>query len=256
MRLLLDPVVTEPVAAPPVATAPVVTPITQAAPAAVVTPAAIVPAPTVVPAAAPATKTDSTSATATAPWSKPAEKAVAQATPAATPATVPAKTEEFNLKAPEGVTLEPAVLEGYKTLSKDLGLTSEQAQKLYDRDFAAQQTAQKEAVLGLQKQDAVWAGELQTKWGPNYKERSIMVSRAYDYADPTGEFREKLSRAGLINSPDLTEFVEKFGELFKEDRIPSGATGIPKPKDNRPQQERLAEAFKLEAEKLKKKGQH
>ena len=260
MKLLLDPATgvvggagsagTAVVEPPKVAPAPVVA--APPAPVAAV-PAPAAPAPVVTP--APATVTASTSVVATAPWSKPAEKPADPVAPATDPAAVPAKTEEFTLKAPEGVTIEPAVQEGYKTLSKDLGLTSAQTQKLYDRDIQAQQAAQKDAVVGLQKQDATWLGELQAKWGPNFQERSITVSRAYDFADPTGEFRAKLGRAGLLNNPDLVGIFEKFGELFKEDRIPSGATGIPKAKDNRPQQERLTEAFRAEAEKLKKKGQ-
>ncbi len=254
-RLLLDPAVTmvgggggsatavvEPakpavVAAPPPAAA-------QPAPPATV----VAPAPTVTAGTEPATA-------ATAAWATPAKKDDAKvvaepAKPAATDPAKPVVPTEFTLKAPEGVKLEPAVLEGYKTLSKDLGLTSEQAQKLYERDLAAAQVAHKEGVASLQQQDAAWFGELQTKWGDKFKERAVTVSRAYDYADPDGSFRASLKQAGLLNNPRLTEFVEKFGALFKEDNTAVGTTAVPKAKDTRPQHVRLAEEF----EKLNKSG--
>jgi hypothetical protein len=228
----------------------VVTPTPAAEPAKV---DAVVPATPALP--VPATKTETTSVPATAAWATPAKKADDKAaTPAGEKAKEPVPAipvaTEFTLKAPEGVKLEPAVLEGYKTLSKDLGLTSDQAQKLYERDLAMTQESHREGVASLQRQDAAWFGELQNKWGEKFQERSITVSRAYDYADPDGSFRASLKKAGLLNNPLLTEFVERFGTLFKEDRTVVGTTAVPKTKDTRPQHVRLAEEF----EKLNKSG--
>lgn len=219
-----------------------------------VVPAAVVPAvPVPVPAAVPSPAAEPAKVEA-APWSAPAKKpdaAVAAIPPKADdktpePVKVPAP---FALKAPEGATIDPAVLEGYKVLSEKLGLTSEQAQKVYDGDLERV----KEYHAAKVKQDQTWLGELRTEWGPKFQERSITVGRAYDYADPDGSLRKILAQEGYLNHPALTKFVERFGDLFKEDKISSGATGVPKEKDTRPQQERLREAFEREARELEKK---
>ncbi len=252
MRLLLDPAVAVAVggtggtivADPPKPAA--------AAPAPAAEPAKPVAAATPAPIAVPVTQTVSSTVSATAPWSAPAAKPAEAVADPAKPAdgVKPTEPEKFDLKLPDGVAMEPAALEGYKALGKDLGLTSKQTQALLDRDLAAQKASQEGVMKQIQAQDATWLGQLRSTWGDKFAERSATVSRAYDYADPTGAFRKKLEAAGLLNNPDLVEVVERFGNLFKEDKIPSGATGVPREKDNRPQQERLADEFR----KLNKAG--
>ena len=243
MRLLFDPAVIEKPAAAPVVDAPAKVVAPAAAPAPVV-PAAPAPAPASAAAAVPA-------APAAPAWNapKPAEPVAAVPDPAKPAAPAPAapvkEPEKFDLKVPDGVKMEPAALEGYKNLSKELGLTSEQTQKLLDRDLQAQKTSRESLTQQIQKQDADWAGEIRTKQGEKYAEFEATVSRAFDYGDPDGSFRKALGEAGLLNNPRLIGFVERFGSLFKEDKIPSGATGAPKGgKDNRPLHERLIDEFK------------
>lgn len=251
MRYLLDPaVIDKPAGAPPAAAAPA-TPAPVAAPAATVAaPAASAPPAAAAPAAAPAAPAAGAdpAAPAAPSWSAPKAAAPAAADPAKKPdpaAPAPKKEpENFEIKAPDGVTLDSAALEGYKNLAKELGLTSEQAQKFIKRDLEVQKASHEAIQKQIADQSTAWLGELRTKFGDKFAEREATISRAFDYGDPTGKFREKLKAAGLLYNPDLAEFVESFGNLFKEDKAPTGGTSIPKAKDNRPQHERLRDAFK------------
>jgi hypothetical protein len=171
----------------------------------------------------------------------PAAKAEDKKEPAAPEKKEP---EKFDLKVPEGAAMDAASLAKFESSMKELGFDAKQAQKILERDLAAQKASHEETLSILKKQDADSAKELQTSWGTKFPERSESVKRAFDYADPTGAFRKKLADSYLANNKDLIEFVEKFGALMKEDTIAAGPNAARSGKDNRPLQERSVDAFK------------
>jgi hypothetical protein len=235
MRLLLDPAVADKPAGAPVS------------------PVAASPTPAAPPAApAPATKTESASTPTVAaegakpsPWlAVPEPKAEDKREPAqkAEPDKKP-EPEKFDLKVPEGAAMDAAALAKFESSMKELGLDAKQAQKILERDLAAQKASHEETLTLLKKQDADGVKALQTAWGTKFAERSETVKRAFDYADPDGSFRKKLGDSYLANNPDLISFVEKFGQLMKEDSIAAGPNAARAGKDNRPLPERSKDAF-------------
>jgi len=165
---------------------------------------------------------------------------------AATPAAAPDKKEpeKFDLKVPEGASMDAAALAKFESSMKELGFDAKQAQKILERDLAAQKASHEETLTLLKKQDADGVKALQTEWGTKFAEKSETVKRAFDYADPDGSFRKKLADSYLANNRDLIRFVEKFGDLMKEDSIAAGPNAAKVGKDNRPLPERSQEAFR------------
>lgn len=180
------------------------------------------------------------------PAAAPAEpaKPAAPAAEAAKPAEPAKAPEAFDLKAPEGVTLEPAALEGYKNLAKELGLTSEQAQKFIVRDQAAQKASRDGFVAQLDSLDKANLAKLKDRWGEKFPEMSEKVKRVFDYADPKGVFRKEVEAMKMAHAPELIEFVERFVPLFADPSLKAPSAAGVTEKDSRPLSERLKDDYR------------
>jgi hypothetical protein len=130
-------------------------------------------------------------------------------------------------QAPEGVELDPAKLETFTPLAKELNLSQENAQKLLDvyadTEIARAETAQQE-----------W-DELQDGWvseakedkeigGDNWNESVAMCAKAVD-AFGTPELKEMLNFTGAGNHPELIRMFAKIGKAVSEDKFVFGNAG-------------------------------
>ena len=193
-------------------------------------PVAAVPA-TPAPAAAPAVVTASSS---TAPeWMKPPEAAKpadpAKPAEAAKPAE-PAKPEKITIKAPEGVTVEAAVLEKFGADMSALGVTQDQAQKLYDMKLAEQKASQEADVAAMKSTNDKWGQQLKSEWGEKYVENAELTKRGFDFVDPDCSMRKELEGINAHNWPKLLNGIRKVGEMLREDKLHAPSGAIPAPK--------------------------
>lgn len=154
--------------------------------------------------------------------------------------TEPAKApEKYDLKAPEGVTMEAASLEKFGAEMKALGLSQEQAQKLLVRDHEASKASRDAMVAQLDGFDKANLAKLQTRWGDKFPEMSEKVKRVFDYADPKGNLRKEVEAMKMAHAPELIEFVERFVPLFEEPSLKAPSAAGVTEKDTRPLSERL-----------------
>jgi hypothetical protein len=223
MRLLLSPEVVAAVAAPP-------------APVAVVPPAAV---PAVVPAAS------------TTPWNEPPKPPAAAPTPEVKPPVVgevkeaPKPPEKFVLKAPEGVKLEPAYLEKAGADYQALGVTQDAAQKLLERDLAAQKAAHESNVSAIKQTNDQWAKDLQADkdfGGTKFSENAEMAKRGLDYVDPDGSMRKAMETLGVNNWPPFVKSWAKVGRMLAEDKLHAPTNAIPDRKLT--PEERMAQGYR------------
>lgn len=204
---------------------------------------------------APAPVAAGTPAPAAAP-AKAAEKASwLAAAEGVKPVAEPAKPEaakqpeKFDLKVPEGHTMEAAALEAFEARMKALGVSQEQAQKLLSEDLEAQKKTHADLVAQLDKQDADWLGELKSEWGAKFAENGEKLKRVYDYIDPQGDLRKGLEAMKLAHNPVLNKALAKLIPLFEEPKLkPPSAAGVVE-KDTRTASEKLAAQFRAELEK-------
>lgn len=137
--------------------------------------------------------------------------------------------ETYEFKAPEGTTLDQAVMDKFTPLFKEAGLTQELAQKLVD-EYASMQKAQVEA-WGKQQSD--WATEFKAdkEFGGDNAEASLRSANAAWTKFATKEEIEAVHRFGLGNFPPMVKILSRVGRLMAEDGFHQGGSAQDAPKD-------------------------
>lgn len=169
-------------------------------------------------------------------------------TDAAKPVDPAAPPVKFELKAPDGATIEAAALEKFGAEMQSYGLTQEQAQKLLVRDHEAQKAATDGYMKTLDGLDQTNLKALQTRWGDKFPEMSEKVKRVFDYADPKGTLRKAAEGLKMAHAPELIEFVERFVPLFEEPSLKSPSTAGVTEKDTRPLNEQLVDKYRKQTQ--------
>jgi len=128
--------------------------------------------------------------------------------------------EKYELKMPEGMELENALVDILSPVMKEVGLTQEAAQKLADAyiPYVQQQTekAKQEALDGWSKQVDEWKNQTVQELGAGLKEAKVVASKFIDkFGSP--KVREVLDDTGLGNHPELVKLFVKAGKAISED---------------------------------------
>ncbi len=248
MRLLLDPAVADKPAGgaapaqgstPPVAAASVPPKADAAKPA----------TPTQVKTESSATPADASAQAA--PWAPPPEKGAEPAKPAAEAgaATDKKEPEKFSLKAPEGSSMDASILDAFGAQMQQLGVNQDQAQKLLEQRYGEQKVAEEAAAA----QDRNWLEDLRADkeyGGKNFNENAEATKRAWDFIDPDGAIRREMAKMWVGNYPPLQKGMAKFGKRMMEDKLHTGAVGVPAAKDNRTTMEKAKDHYRAQNEAL------
>ena len=156
------------------------------------------------------------------PGDKPVEAPKEGDKPAA-----PVVPEKYEFKAPEGTALDPAAVEAFTPIAKELGLTNDQAQKLVDLQLAQSTQAQQAYTAGIKAMLDGWTEQSRTDkefGGAKFQENVGVASAALDKFG-TNALRKALDDSGMGNHPEVVRFLWKVGQTMKEDGMASGATG-------------------------------
>ena len=140
--------------------------------------------------------------------------------------------EQYDLKMPEGVTVDPERMTEFASIAKEIGLTNEQAQKLADLSATWSETDVKAAEAARDKQ----LNEMQDAWkeefkkDPKHQEILVMAKRAVNRLAPEGDesmsqVRGLLQGSWLANHPGMIRMLAKVGALLSEDKFLDGGPG-------------------------------
>lgn len=157
---------------------------------------------------------------------KPTEKtAEGESKPEAKPATAPESYTDF--KAPEGLELDTEVLGDLKTLGKELGLSQDNAQKVFDLGLKLQQRQGEAWQAQMQK----WVGEARADkevGGEKFAENLAVVQKAVtQFGSP--ELKAYLDKTGLGNHPEMVKAFYRIGKAISADGfVPGGKNTTPK----------------------------
>lgn len=138
----------------------------------------------------------------------------------------PAAPEKYEFKAPEGKEFDPAVIEPFSELAKELDLPQEAAQKILDKMGPLLETRQ---VQALEAARTEWANTSQSDkefGGEKLTENLSVAKKALD-SFGTPELRELLNKSGLGNHPEVIRFMYRTGKAISEDRFVGGSVGQP-----------------------------
>ena len=133
---------------------------------------------------------------------------------------------EIEVKLPEGVVADESYLNGLKATAKELGLTSEGAQKFANLYVQAQAASQERMTQQAVQQVATWADEVKADkelGGANFSTTVTNARRGVQAAG--GEsLRQWLNQTGLGNNKHLVKAFAAFGKAMGEDSH-AAATG-------------------------------
>jgi hypothetical protein len=155
---------------------------------------------------------------------------VEAAPPSESKPETPAVPEAYDFVAPEGVTLDPKLIEAATPVFKELGLSQEAAQKLVD--FHAKHSAETETRLLKTVDDmrAKWQSEVRAdKELANLDAVKAELGRAKDKlpADVRTAFDEAMNLTGMGDHPAIVKGLFKLAQLVNEGRPVIGSGPSP-----------------------------
>ena len=192
--------------------------LTGAAPAAA--PAAAAPAEAAAPAAA--------AAPAPAAAAAPAAGSVLTGTeapaaaPAAAAAAAPAPVAEIELKLPDGVKPDEALLSQFRPLAKELGLDGPKAQKLLDLYLGSQKGQSDKVTAAWTEQQKQWSESIKTDpevGGVNFDKSVTQARKFMATFDKDGSIRKELDALGIGSHPALVRLAVRAAKAISEDSV-------------------------------------
>ena len=142
--------------------------------------------------------------------------------------------EKYDIKVPEGMSMDTEALERFTPVAKELKLSNDQAQKLADlyaerqeATFKAQREAYAKTVEG-------WIKEVKADkeiGGTNLPVTQATCKKALSVYDPDGEFMKLMDESGFGNHPAVLRFVNRVGKSVKEDQGVQAKSSAPRERD-------------------------
>lgn len=146
------------------------------------------------------------------------------AKPADAKPTVPEEYADFTVA--EGIEINPEVLNDFKGLAKEFGLTQEAAQKLIDMQSRMEGQRAEAVQKALSEQSQAWVKSLREDaefGGEGYDKNVATAVKAVErFASP--ELRSLLNDSGLGNHPELVKLFHRIGKAISEDSLALGGT--------------------------------
>lgn len=140
---------------------------------------------------------------------------------------MPVVPEKYELKAPEGLTLDAATLDAFTPVFKELGLTQEKAQKLVDVQGAVTakvvEAANKKMGDDIAAETAAWAKasrEDKEFGGANFEANAKIANQALS-AFGSEELRKELTTSGYGNHPAFVRLFWNIGQKLGESAAPA-----------------------------------
>ena len=142
--------------------------------------------------------------------------------------------EKYDIKVPEGMSLDTQALEKFTPIAKELKLSNEQAQKLADIYAERQDAAVKAQREAYQQTVEGWKKESKADkeiGGTNLPVTQATCRKALNVFDPDGEFSKLMDESGFGNHPAVLRFVNRVGKSVKEDQGVRAKSSAPQERD-------------------------
>jgi len=145
-------------------------------------------------------------------------------------AGAPDKYEEFTV--PEGIEINPEVLEEFTPLLKDMGANQDQAQKLVDLQLKLNQRAAEIQAKQWADIQGNWkeAAETDDEFGKGSYDASVVIARKAMRTIGTLALGKALEETGMGNHPEFIRFFYRVGKVIGEDSLSFGGAGKGTPK--------------------------
>ena len=141
--------------------------------------------------------------------------------------------EDYEFSMPEGVTIDDATIGDLKSLSKDLGLSQEQAQKIADLGVQQSQRWVEQQVEYAKQARDEWAQQVKAdkEIGGMSMDQTLATARQALKAYGTSELVDLLNETGLGNHPEMIRAFSKIGKTIGNDTVVPGGRNNNQPLD-------------------------
>jgi hypothetical protein len=142
--------------------------------------------------------------------------------------------EKYELKAPEGMTLDAEILGEFEGKARELNLSQEKAQQVTDLGIKLVQKIEARQAEAIQTAAAEWAASSSTdkEFGGDKLAENLAVSKKALDAFGTPELKTLLNESRLGNHPEVIRFMYRAGKAISEDRMVIGGAGAGKGSDS------------------------
>lgn len=134
--------------------------------------------------------------------------------------------QAYDLKLPQGSSLDAAHLDEVKAMAKELGLSQEAAQRLVERDNALLSKSAEQNQAMVSEKVSQWAEQAKADkeiGGVNLQSSITDAKTALDRFG-TPEFKGMLNQSGVGNHPELIRLLSKVGKAMREDKMVTGSS--------------------------------
>lgn len=141
----------------------------------------------------------------------------------------PVVPETYEFKMPEGVTLDTEVTTELADLSKEFGLSQENAQKVADLGVKLSQKWAADQVKALEASGTEWAAATQSdaEIGGDKLDASLAAGQKALKELGTPELSKLLAQSRLGNHPEVIRFFARVGQRVSTDGFVAGGQGAP-----------------------------
>lgn len=141
----------------------------------------------------------------------------------------PVVPETYEFKLPEGVTLDAEVSTELADLSKEFGLSQENAQKVADLGVKLSQKWATKQVEALETAGTEWAAATQSdaEIGGDKLDASLAAGQKALKELGTPELSKLLAQSRLGNHPEVIRFFARVGQRVSTDGFVAGGQGAP-----------------------------
>ena len=135
--------------------------------------------------------------------------------------------EDYEFQAPEGMELDQQMLEQFKPLAKELGLSQEAAQKFVDMYAERMQGFQQERENAIAQQQQQWADQAKQdeEIGGEQFDQNVETARKAIDTFGSDDLKGFLDETGLGNHPEMIRFAARVGAKISEDTLIPGGQG-------------------------------
>lgn len=130
--------------------------------------------------------------------------------------------EYTDFKLPEGFNLDPKVKDEFVSISKELKLNQDQAQKFVDLQVKHVQEMNERIQSDFKKTITDWQKETITELGANYKQELKYVAKAIK-AFGSPELTKLLDLTGLGNNKEMVRLLSNAGKTVSDDSFVDGS---------------------------------
>jgi hypothetical protein len=129
--------------------------------------------------------------------------------------------EKYEFVEPEGAKFDPAVLDTFSEVAKELNLSQENAQKVLDKMGPVMAERQAEAVKAIHEQ---WVADAKAdkEFGGAKLDENLAFAKQAREGLGTPELTAFLNETGLGNHPEVIRFFVRAGKAISNDAFVSG----------------------------------